>query len=66
LNKEKICPCCGEHHFQHLNFYETCPVCYWQDDSIQRKKPDYCGGANRLSLNEHKKQWNEQRTKQAV
>lgn len=45
------CPCCG-----HLTFaeppgsYEICPVCFWEDDQVQLRWPDYSGGANKPSL----------------
>lgn len=45
------CPCCG-----HLVFSdapgsdEICPVCFWQDDIVQLRWPDFAGGANRQSL----------------
>jgi hypothetical protein len=48
------CPCCN---FRTLvteppGSYELCPVCYWEDDQIQFRDPDYVGGANAESLNE--------------
>jgi len=52
--KETICPCCGKHHFENANFYEICPVCGWQDDLLQRVRPEYEGGANPKSLNQYK------------
>lgn len=30
--------------------FEVCPVCYWEDDEVQFKNPDYEGGANKISL----------------
>jgi hypothetical protein len=45
------CPCCG-----HLVFagppgsYEICQVCFWEDDGIQLRWPNFAGGANRPSL----------------
>ena len=27
-----------------------CPVCFWEDDLIQLKDPEYAGGANLVSL----------------
>ncbi|WP_037885880.1 CPCC family cysteine-rich protein [Streptomyces sp. NRRL S-646] len=45
------CVCCG-----HLTMdeppgsYQICPVCFWEDDAIQLRWPDYSGGANRPSL----------------
>ena len=41
------CPCCGQVAVEE---YEICPVCKWQNDPVQAKKPDYSGGANRMSL----------------
>ena len=48
------CPCCG---FVTLDeeppgTYNICPVCYWEDDPVQFRDPDYRGGANQLSLRE--------------
>lgn len=57
MNKETICPCCLRHHFEYPAFYETCPVCGWRDDLLQREEPDYAGGANNLCLNDYKKEW---------
>jgi hypothetical protein len=46
------CPCCG-----YLTFAEPppgtfaiCPVCWWEDDEVQARDPDYSGGANEVSL----------------
>ncbi|HDR4305941.1 TPA: hypothetical protein QCP71_005223, partial [Bacillus anthracis] len=30
--------------------YEICNICFWEDDSVQFKEPDYEGGANEVSL----------------
>lgn len=51
------CLCCG---FLTLDeepngTYEICPVCFWEDDWQQADDPDYAGGANRMSLNEARK-----------
>jgi len=47
------CPCCGYYQFDKgPGSFEICPICYWEDDKIQRDDPDYQGGANPLSLNE--------------
>jgi hypothetical protein len=50
------CPCCGYLTFDEepCGTYEICPVCYWEDDSIQNEEPDYDSGANGISLNEAK------------
>ena len=45
------CPCCG-----YLVFvgppggYEICPICWWEDDAVQLRWPEYRGGANGPSL----------------
>ena len=30
--------------------FEICPVCFWEDDEVQFRDPDYEGGANSVSL----------------
>jgi hypothetical protein len=51
------CPCCGYKTFKHEpdGSYDICGVCYWEDDPIQLKEPDYEGGANRVSLRQAQK-----------
>ena len=46
------CPCCG---FKTLDekppgTYDICPICFWEDDTVQYNNPDYTGGANVVSL----------------
>lgn len=50
------CDCCG---YYSLNNYsdEICHVCGWQEDNVQRRYPDFTGGANENSLNEAKKNY---------
>lgn len=57
MSKGLICPVCGKHQFEYLNFYEICPVCGWEDDSLQREDPDFEGGANEMSLNQAREAW---------
>ena len=54
-----ICPCCGRYIFEEKGQFEICPVCGWEDDPVQRREPDLAGGANKLSLNEARKAWEE-------
>ncbi|WP_082172204.1 CPCC family cysteine-rich protein [Methylobacterium indicum] len=49
------CPCCGNLTIEDLGTYELCSVCGWEDDPIQSINPKYFGGANKDSLEEHKK-----------
>ena len=47
------CPCCGHVVFgEGPGSYEICPVCFWEDDPVQLRWPDYAGGANRPPLAE--------------
>ncbi len=50
------CPCCGYLTFDEkpCGTFEICPVCYWEDDNVQKDDPSYSGGANGISLNEAK------------
>jgi len=45
------CPCCEAMSLSEIDNYEICPICNWEDDSLQRNEPDRDGGANWLSLN---------------
>lgn len=42
------CPICGENCME----YDVCHRCNWENDPIQRKNPDFQGGANEMSLDE--------------
>lgn len=55
--KKYTCPCC---RYKTLDeeppgTYNICKVCFWEDDEIQFYNPDYEGGANRVSLNQGRK-----------
>jgi hypothetical protein len=54
LGTRFACPCCG---FLTLSqeppgTYAICEVCFWEDDGVQFRDPDYRGGANKVSLTE--------------
>lgn len=39
------CPCCGHLVFKDApGSDEICPVCFWQDDIVQLRWPDFGGG----------------------
>ncbi len=58
MKKMYPCPCCGNLTFENVgNTFAICPVCYWEDDGAQLNNPDYDGGANRVSLNQAKKNY---------
>ncbi|QKE06245.1 CPCC family cysteine-rich protein [Bacillus cereus] len=46
------CPCCGYKTLEEEppGTYEICNICFWEDDSVQFKEPDYEVGANEVSL----------------
>ncbi|MFC9943745.1 CPCC family cysteine-rich protein [Streptomyces pratensis] len=47
------CPCCGYLVLDEMKFprsYAICPVCFWEDDVIQFRWPTVDGGANKVSL----------------
>ena len=54
------CPVCELYEFAEEDDYDSCDICHWQNDSLQLKRPDYWGGANDLSLNDYKAQWEKQ------
>lgn len=44
-------PCCGHLVLAEMfNSYRICPVCFWEDDGVQFRWPTRPGGANRVSL----------------
>ena len=54
LGRLYVCPCCGYLTLGEppTGTYEICAVCYWEDDGVQFRDPNYEGGANRVSLNQ--------------
>ena len=54
---EHPCPVCGKTTFSEEGGYEICRVCNWEDDPVQEKDPNYAGGANVLSLNQAKEEY---------
>ena len=59
MKKQKfVCPVCGQYKFESNGNYDICRVCFWENDELQNKDADLCGGANSLSLNDYKKWWN--------
>ena len=60
--KNKIrCACCGslEVPYGEEGLGYICNICGWEKDGVQEDKPDYKGGANKMSLNEAKKAYKE-------
>lgn len=50
VSRAEPCPCCGYQTLPELGSYELCPVCWWEDDPEQAKRPWAWGGANGISL----------------
>lgn len=57
--KQHLCPICGKHQFSRHDSFEICPICGWENDGVQFNHPDFPGGANPLSQNDYRKQWQE-------
>jgi hypothetical protein len=53
MTVKNLCPCCGlyEHDTPPGND-DVCPVCWWEDNRLQREQPYYSGAANDISLYE--------------
>lgn len=62
-NKDQkfACPCCGYKTLREEpgGTYNICEVCFWEDDPIQSDDPDYEDGANRVSLRQGQKNFQE-------
>ncbi len=54
-----MCPICDEYRMMH--FGNVCPICGWEHTPTGLIDPDFLGGANRLSLNDYKKWFEEKR-----
>jgi hypothetical protein len=51
------CPCCNAPVISEPGGLEICPTCGWEDDAAQSANPERDGGANELSLQQHRGQW---------
>ena len=49
-NGKYQCACCLNYVFDELGSYDFCPICGWQDESLQNEYMDYGGGANEMSI----------------
>ena len=47
-----LCPVCGKSHVEE---YDICEICNWENDPVQSQMPDFAGGANKMSLNQARK-----------
>lgn len=55
------CPCCGYPTLSERppGTFAICPVCFWEDDDAQFRDPSFAGGANRVSLNDARRNFAE-------
>jgi hypothetical protein len=53
------CPCCGYKTLDEEppGTYDICSICFWEDDGVQYRDPDYDGGANNPSLRQAQKNY---------
>ena len=61
MDKKYACPCCGEMTLDDQGEFDICDVCDWQDDPLQAENPDDDMGANWLSLNQYRAEWEQKR-----
>lgn len=51
MNRKWKCPCCGYNTLtEEPGGYDICKVCFWEDDPVQRRDITMEGGANTVSL----------------
>ena len=60
------CPVCSKYEFAMSNNFDVCAVCEWENDGVQLQDPDYDGGANDLSLNDYKAEWQKRNSQSPV
>lgn len=53
--KKEQCACCSYYTLD--CDFDICPVCFWQHDVLQEEGPDLYSGANSMTLNEAKKNY---------
>jgi hypothetical protein len=58
MDSKKLCKCCGKYELDKESIFQVCPICGWESDPTQEENPNLVGGANELSLNEYKKNYN--------
>ena len=55
------CPCCGYKTYleENVGSYSICEVCFWEDDPLQSENPAMENGANKVSLIQGQKNFEE-------
>lgn len=62
MDDKIVCACCKIGLIED-DWCDICSVCGWEQDRVQEKDHDFAGGANDLSLNEHRKRFQKLRKK---
>ena len=57
INIMRKCKICGLGNIEYDN--DTCKICGWEADTIQEENPNYVGGANNMTYNQHVMFWEE-------
>ena len=63
IESQKSCACCGFLTIHQIK--QTCPVCYWEEDSYQESQIDDSGGPNLICLREAKENFKQIRASHA-
>ncbi|MFJ9932229.1 CPCC family cysteine-rich protein [Streptomyces virginiae] len=51
MSRRCPCPCCGHRVLDAMpGSYQICRVCFWEDDDVQFRWPTMDGSANKVSL----------------
>ncbi|MGM1019065.1 MAG: CPCC family cysteine-rich protein [Bacillota bacterium] len=55
------CPCCGYKTLDEEppGTYDICEICFWEDDGVQFANPEFEGGANKVSLRQGQRNYEE-------
>ena len=57
MDEKRKCKCCGKYTLDKNSIYEMCSNCGWKSNPFQEENPNFDGGANKLSLNQYKKEY---------
>lgn len=61
MNTKRKCKCCGKYTLDKNSIYDICSNCGWESDLVQEDNPNFEGGANELSLNQYKKEYDKRK-----
>ena len=64
INIMRKCKICGLGNIEYDN--DTCKICGWEADTIQEENPNYVGGANNMTYNQHVMFWEYKKNFQSI